>query len=761
MYTEMPTQTDQFGSVSVQDVPIETSVAASDCAVAEHGNSKVPLKDVSKGTSNELLEPPSADGTASSSLQQFETPAKSSVKNFSSLGHRDKRTSKARSKKYMSRSLENSERVLRSRTRETPKSLEPSNKPSNVENESENKRKKTEKRRGNTIIADEFLRIRKHLRYFLNRIGYEQSLINAYSSEGWKGNSLEKLKPEKELQRATSEILRRQLKIRDLFQQLDSLCAQGSFPETLFDSEGQIDSEDIFCAKCGSKELSANNDIILCDGACDRGFHQFCLEPPLLSEDVPPDDEGWLCPGCDCKVDCIELLNDSQGTNLSINDNWEKVFPEAAAARDGKDQDLNLGLPSDDSDDDDYDPDGPETNEKVKEDDSCSDESSESGSDESDYASACDELEDPPNDEQNIRLPSDDSEDDDDFDPNASDIDEDVKPESSSSDFTSDSEDLAFAIDADNNDNDIAVSGKQSSKRGRKKSSLKGELVDILEPGSGQDGSPPVSGKRHVERLDYKKLHDEEYGHTSSESSDDEDWTDNTARRRRNKSAAQIAIENTPIDNNDTTMEAINQDVEDDKQLPRRTTRQKSVKSANKSQTLEGSPQSGSTDKRVGSTHRRLGEAATQRLFSSFKQNQYPDRGTKESLAQELGITSQKVSKWFENARWSARHSSPIVTSESASKMSPFPRTRKAPLESEQELNIKNSSSNGVKEESSKKGDMTPELGSGAVGKESSSRKRKGRSDPHVVEIPDYDSPAVQETETGVRTRTRRRNSVA
>lgn len=94
--------------------------------------------------------------------------------------------------------------------------------------------------------------------------------------------------------------------------------------------------------------MSLDNDIILCDGACDRGFHQFCLEPPLLSEDsndqstplffaiydssvaysfvwlaVPPDDEGWLCPGCDCKVDCIDLLNDSQGTDLSVTDSWE------------------------------------------------------------------------------------------------------------------------------------------------------------------------------------------------------------------------------------------------------------------------------------------------------------------------------------------------------------------------------------------------------------------------------------------------------
>lgn len=58
--------------------------------------------------------------------------------------------------------------------------------------------------------------------------------------------SLEKLKPEKELQRATSEILRRKLKIRDLFQHLGSLCTEGRLPESLFDSEGEICSEDVW-----------------------------------------------------------------------------------------------------------------------------------------------------------------------------------------------------------------------------------------------------------------------------------------------------------------------------------------------------------------------------------------------------------------------------------------------------------------------------------------------------------------------------------
>ena len=38
---------------------------------------------------------------------------------------------------------------------------------------------------------------------------------------------------------------------------------------------------------------------------------------------VPPCDEGWLCPACDCKADCIDLINDSHGIKLSIEDNWE------------------------------------------------------------------------------------------------------------------------------------------------------------------------------------------------------------------------------------------------------------------------------------------------------------------------------------------------------------------------------------------------------------------------------------------------------
>ncbi|KAF4364362.1 hypothetical protein F8388_006939 [Cannabis sativa] len=776
---------------------------------------------ISRSPISKQPEQPSDDVVESSHLEQFETSSKS-LRNSSKLGRKVKRTSKSRPKKYMLRSLASSDRLLRSRTQEKPKCLEPSNDPvnANVGNGVEKKRKEKKKKGVKRVIADEFSGIKKRLRYFLNRIQYEQSLIDAYSSEGWKGNSLEKLKPEKELQRATSEISRRKLKIRDLFQQLDELCAEGGFPEALFDSEGQIDSEDIFCAKCGSKDLSAGNDIILCDGACDRGFHQFCLEPPLLNEDIPPDDEGWLCPGCDCKVDCVDLLNDSLETNLSVDDSWEKVFPEAAAAaRGGNNLDHNPELPSDDSEDDDYDPDGLDIDEKIDRDESSSDESSsdESSSDESEYASACDELEAPPNNELSLKLSSDDDSEDNDYDPNAVDTDENVKQESSSSHTTSDSEDLTPTDDDNKAKRLSGKSGKQSCSSGGKKSSLKGELLDILKSGPGEDGSPPISEKRHVERLDYKKLHDEAYGNVPSESSDDEDWSDSAATRKRKKKtteqgapmlssddkewndsstrkrkkkateqvapqlpngnasvekseatggkrkkkatgqvapqlpngnasiekseatggkgkkkatgqvAPQLPNGNASIEKSEATGDAINHNLENHEHISRRRSRGKSmVKDTNDSpsklkKTMAkdtndspskskkpmakdtydspskspiGSPKSASTGSRLKSaSYKRLGDAATQGLYTSFKENQYPDRAKKQSLAEELGLTPRQVSKWFENMRWSVRHplGREADKSGSASKRSiSSPQPDKQLLESKQDIGASN-----------------------------------------------------------------------
>ncbi|KAA3463527.1 homeobox protein HAT3.1 [Gossypium australe] len=684
------------------------------------------------------------DMSKDSGLEQHETMPKNLVKD--SGPRKGGKTSKQVQKKNL-RSLRSSDRVLRSKPQEKSKATESSKKSTATESSKKStatesskkstatesskkstatesskkstatnkqqKRKKRkrekEKKEEKKEVSDEYLRIRKHLRYLLNRISYERSLIAAYSAEGWKGLSLEKLKPEKELQRAASEILRRKLKIRDLFQRIESLCTEGRLAESLFDSEGEIDSEDIFCALCGSKDIPANNDIILCDGACDRGFHQYCLQPPLLKEDIPPDDEGWLCPGCDCKFDCIELVNESQGTNFSLEDSWEKVFPEAALAAGGQNQDPNYGLPSDDSDDNDYNPDISENDEKDQED--------ESSSDESDFTSTSDEVEVPAKVDPYLGLPSDDSEDDD-YNPDGPDQDNDnvTKSESLSSDFSSDSDDLgAMLVDISSQKGHLSNGSSRKSKSKKPKlggkKSLNSEVLTTMEPASGEDDAT-VSEKRSIPRLDYKRLYDETYGNVPSSSSDDEDWNDGTAPRKKKKRNAEVATTSANGNASPTgsvsvsnglkknpgekraprrsanglkqnrgeqhtpkrSANGLKQNPEED-HTPRRCTRKKSnqkgtAKSPAKlpkatpkspAKLPEPTPTPGSSGKKDGSsTYKRLGEAVTQGLQKSFKQNQYPDRAMKESLAKELGITFRQVSKWFENARWFSNNSNNV-----------------------------------------------------------------------------------------------------
>ncbi|KAJ6843279.1 homeobox protein HOX1A-like [Iris pallida] len=438
---------------------------------------------------------------------------------------RKKLSTQLRGRKYLLRSSGDGVRVLRSSSNAKCKiQAEPVTNPVNPVT------KRRKKRRKRKTTTDDYSMARKRIRYLLNRMSYEQNLIDAYAGEGWKGQSAEKIRPEKELERAKSEILRCKLKIRDLFRHLDSLSSEGRFQESLFDSEGQIDSEDIFCAKCGLIDVSADNDIILCDGICDRGFHQKCLNPPLLSADIPDGDEGWLCPACDCKVDCLDLMNESHGSDISIEDTWEKVFPEAAAIANGDEQCDDL--PSDDSEDYEYDPDRPEADGDDHEDELNHEEESgseELGSEESEFTNSAEDSDSPerPKQSENFGLSSDDS--DDDFDPDVPDPDKVIQKDGSSSnesDFTSDSDDFCKELSKTSVANEDSASSLLKGKRCVEStgySSLNSEVLSTIEGDLNEDNVLP-SGKRQIERLDYRKLHDETYGKSSSDSSEDEDW---------------------------------------------------------------------------------------------------------------------------------------------------------------------------------------------------------------------------------------------
>ncbi|KAJ7955839.1 pathogenesis-related homeodomain protein [Quillaja saponaria] len=239
------------------------------------------------------------------------------------------------------------------------------------ENDKEVKTKKLKKRKKgrqkDNMELDEASRLQRRTRYLLIKIKLEQNLIDAYSGEGWKGQSREKIRPEKEIQRAKKQILKCKLGIRDAICQLDSLSSVGSIEDSVIASDGSVYHEHIFCAKCKMREAFPDNDIILCDGTCNCAFHQKCLDPPLDTENIPPGDQGWFCKFCECKMEIIEQMNAHLGTCFSTDSNWQEIFKEEAAFPDGGTFVLNPEeeWPSEDSEDDDYNPERRKDNHSI------------------------------------------------------------------------------------------------------------------------------------------------------------------------------------------------------------------------------------------------------------------------------------------------------------------------------------------------------------------------------------------------------------
>ncbi|QHO11601.1 Pathogenesis-related homeodomain protein [Arachis hypogaea] len=229
------------------------------------------------------------------------------------------------------------------------------------------KRRRRRKRRRDNVDLDDALRLQRRTRYLLIKMKVEQNLIDAYSGEGWKGQSREKIRPEKELQRAKKQILKCKLGIRDVICQLDALSSVGRIEDSVIAPDGSVYHEHIFCAKCKLPEAFPDNDIILCDGTCNRAFHQRCLDPPLDTENIPPGDQCWFCKFCECKMEILEATNAHLGTDFSLDSTWQDVFKEEATVPDDCAALLNPEeeWPSDDPEDDDYNPDRRENTHNI------------------------------------------------------------------------------------------------------------------------------------------------------------------------------------------------------------------------------------------------------------------------------------------------------------------------------------------------------------------------------------------------------------
>lgn len=396
-----------------------------------------------------------------------------------------------------------------------------------------NRRRRRKRKKVNAEL-DEPSRLQRRTRYLLIKMKLEQNLIDAYSGEGWKGQSREKIRPEKELQRAMKQILKCKLGIRDVIRQLDLLSSVGSIEDSVMAPDGSVYHEHIFCAKCKSREAFPDNDIILCDGACNSAFHQKCLDPPLDTENIPPGDQGWFCRFCDCRMEILEALNAYLGTQFSMNNTWEDVFREEAAFPEDGNASLNPDdeWPSDDSADENYDPGRGENG------------SSDDGTGTDDSASDYEYL-------SNGSIGSDDSTD-----------------------------------------------------------------AEIL------------SGRRQRRDVDYRKLYDEMFGKDAppyEQISEDEDWGPTKRKRREKESDAASTL----MTLHESEKRSSDGDIGEVKtKLPPDTQNKRSFF--------------------------RIPRNAVERLREAFAENELPSREVKENLSSELGLDSEKVSKWFKNARYLA-----------------------------------------------------------------------------------------------------------
>ncbi|XP_019182380.1 PREDICTED: pathogenesis-related homeodomain protein isoform X2 [Ipomoea nil] len=427
------------------------------------------------------------------------------------------------------------------------------------------KKRKRAKRRKRNAELDEVSRLHRRTRYLLIKMKLEQNLIDAYSTEGWKGQSREKIKPEKELERAKLQILKCKLGIREAVRQLDLLSSVGHIDDEVIAPDGSVHHEHIICAKCKLRDAFPDNDIILCDGTCNCAFHQKCLDPPLSTENIPPDDEGWFCKLCKIRMEIIESTNVHLGTHFAVDSNWEDIFKEEAALPGGGDslQCPEHEWPSDDSEDDDYDP------EKIE--NSSSKSTSNRESDDSDDASSSTSL--------------------------------------------GSLEDELFAF-----------TGRPEKSIGFENNSA--DIIAMLDSDQTTDFDV-LNGPRQRTSVDYIKLNDELFGKNppmNEQNSEDEDWGP-TKRKQKKKEFESDAASTlmTLCENENDCQEKQSTEVEE-----------KSY--------------SGKTRRSIF----RIPPNAVEKLRLVFAENELPSKEVKDNLSKQLGLDSEKVNKWFKNARYLA-----------------------------------------------------------------------------------------------------------
>ena len=124
-------------------------------------------------------------------------------------------------------------------------------------------RREKRKNRDNEIVRNAYDKAYNRLKGQLSRLRQEQALVEAYAADGWRGASREKVKPVAEIRRAKEQIQKCKEVIRECVKVCDEAEGDKSIPDELFDSDGELDLDHIFCAKCKGNE-STDVSVVKC-----------------------------------------------------------------------------------------------------------------------------------------------------------------------------------------------------------------------------------------------------------------------------------------------------------------------------------------------------------------------------------------------------------------------------------------------------------------------------------------------------------------
>mmetsp|Transcript_7485 Transcript_7485/g.45994 ORF Transcript_7485/g.45994 Transcript_7485/m.45994 type:complete len:443 (-) Transcript_7485:91-1419(-) len=196
----------------------------------------------------------------------------------------------------------------------------------------------------------------------LRKAQVDRNYLEAYKGTGRRTENVNRFVPEAEILKAEHRLEQYKESLRECIRNCDEAEGNQKVAALAPNSSGEnsIDVEEVCCSFCGSGDSCPGNDIIICDGYCERAYHQKCIVPAVCLEGLS-EDQGWLCPPCQAKVDIVFRIDDVFDVHYDASTPWHTMFQKelnhVGDDVEGEQQQvfiMDMDLPSEDEEDEDF-----------------------------------------------------------------------------------------------------------------------------------------------------------------------------------------------------------------------------------------------------------------------------------------------------------------------------------------------------------------------------------------------------------------------